>query len=68
MTNIIKNKAQDIYFDPNYAKLYETMENGKSEVFKYNSPLGKIYHIFIKREIPFSVDSETYYDLVTPYG
>ncbi|RKQ34283.1 GNAT family N-acetyltransferase [Oceanobacillus halophilus] len=58
----------DIYFEENYGKLYEDIENGKSEVFEYNSSIGKVFHLFIKREIPFSVNGKKYYDLVTPYG
>ena len=58
----------DIYFQPNYGKLYEKMENGTCEVFEYQSSLGQIHHMFIKREIPIKVDGKTYYDLITPYG
>jgi len=58
----------DIYFDPNYGKLYEKMENGTCEVFEHRSSLGHVHHMFIKREIPIKVDGKTYYDLITPYG
>lgn len=58
----------DIYFEPKYGKLYESIEKGKSVVFKYEGDYGKIQHMFIKREIPVKVDDKTYYDLVTPYG
>lgn len=59
---------RDIYFEENYGKLYEKMENGTSETFVYSSSIGTVRHMFIKREIPFSVNDETYFDLVTPYG
>lgn len=58
----------DLYFEPNYGKLYEKMENGESIVFKYNGEHGTITHMFIKRLIPIKVDGQSYYDLVTPYG
>lgn len=58
----------DIYFEPNYGKLYEKIEDGICEVFEYNCELGNIYHMFIKREIPLQINNKTYFDLVTPYG
>lgn len=58
----------DIYFEAKYGKLYEEIENGQSIVFKHNSSLGTIQHMFIKREIPIKVDNQIYYDLITPYG
>lgn len=58
----------DIYFDLNYARLYEDIENGKAEVFEFKHQSGTVRHLFIKRQIPIQLDGETYYDLVTPYG
>ncbi len=58
----------DIYFEPKYGKLYEKIENGKCEVFKYESDLGSIQHMFIKRKIPIEIDDKEYFDIVTPYG
>jgi serine/alanine adding enzyme len=58
----------DIYFDENYGKLYEEIENGKSEVFEYKTNYGHIRHMFIKREIPININDITWFDLVTPYG
>lgn len=58
----------DIYFEEKYGKLYENMENGKVEIFEYNSELGSVRNMFIKRKIPTKVDNRAYYDLVTPYG
>lgn len=58
----------DIYFDPNYGKLYEKAENGTAEIFEMETVNGKITNQFIKRKIPITVDSTTYYDIVTPYG
>ncbi|WKA57728.1 GNAT family N-acetyltransferase [Planococcus shenhongbingii] len=58
----------DIFFEENYGKLYEEIENGKCEVYTFNHPLGIVKHLFIKREVPIQIGSETYYDIVTPYG
>lgn len=60
--------SMDIYFQPEYGKLYETIEQGKSEVYEYKGPLGAIQHMYIRREIPIQIDHKTYYDLITPYG
>lgn len=58
----------DIYFDFQYAKLYEQIENGVACQWKYEGSEGEAEHIFIKREIPWPVHGEKYYDLITPYG
>lgn len=58
----------DIYFETAYGQLYEKIENGKCEVFHYNGEEGAIRHLYIKKEIPFRLAGETYYELVTPYG
>ena len=42
----------DIYFDPNYGKLYEDAEHGEAEIFVCQTENGKISNQFIKREIP----------------
>jgi hypothetical protein len=58
----------DIYFEYNYGKLYEPIENGTCELFEYRSSLGTIKHMFIKRKIPIHTGTEIFYDIVTPYG
>lgn len=62
------NSVQDIYFDPNYGKLYEKAENGKAVVWEYDGKEGKVCHQFIVREIPIQHGDEPWYDIVTPYG
>lgn len=57
----------DIYFEENYAKLYEKIENGKAERIAVSNEHGCIVSNVIKRKIPIEADRE-YYDLVTPYG
>lgn len=58
----------DVYFDENYGKLYEKVENGKSIVYKCETENGIIINQFIKRKIPIKLGNITYYDIVTPYG
>ena len=58
----------DIYFNENYAKLYEKTENGRAENFHFKSELGEVKNLFLIREIPIKINGETYYDIVTPYG
>lgn len=61
-------KSIDLYFDENYGKLYEKIENGKAEIFEFENEDGKITNQFLIREIPEKVNGKTYYDIVTPYG
>lgn len=58
----------DIYFEPNYGKLYEKIENGLSTLYEFKGDYGKIHHLFIKRQIDVEVDGTIWYDLTTPYG
>ena len=58
----------DIYFEPEYGKLYEKVENGKHEIFDFEHEYGRVYHSFIKREIESKLSNESWYDLITPYG
>ncbi|HSI68440.1 MAG TPA: GNAT family N-acetyltransferase [Planococcus sp. (in: firmicutes)] len=58
----------DIYLEENYGRLYEPIEKGQCEVFRFENELGSIRHMFIKREIPIDIDGQRYYDLLTPYG
>ncbi len=59
---------RDLYFDEKYGRLYEEIEKGTSQVFNFQHSFGTIQHMFIKREIPFKLNGQTYYDIVTPYG
>ncbi len=70
MANFIyDNCVLDIYFDKNYGKLYEKIENGQCGVYRYRSKLGAIDNMFIKREIPLLLENEgKYFDIITPYG
>ncbi len=57
----------DIYFEKEYAKLYEK-KNEKVEIFKFETEEGKGTNIFIKREILLKINNKSYYDIITPYG
>ena len=59
---------KDIYFDENYGKLYEKVEDGTAVVFKCETENGIIINQFIKRKIPIDMGNKEYYDIVTPYG
>ncbi|MFA9396911.1 MAG: peptidoglycan bridge formation glycyltransferase FemA/FemB family protein [Clostridiaceae bacterium] len=59
---------KDIYFQENYGKLYEKIEQGFCQVFEFKISIGTICHMFIKRQIPLLIDNKIYFDLVTPYG
>lgn len=58
---------KDLYFNPNYAKAYEDID-GKSDTFTFECLYGKVTNTFIMRKIPWNVNGDIYYDIVTPYG
>lgn len=58
----------DLYFEKNYGRLYEEVEGGLCEVFEFENSVGTVRHLYIKRQIPFCLEGEVYYDAVTPYG
>lgn len=58
----------DIYFEPDYARLYET-EDIKAVEYRFECEYGVITNLFLKRKIDISLSEDVqYYDLVTPYG
>lgn len=57
----------DLYFNPNYAKVYKDID-GDSDTFVFECPYGKITYTYILREIPWKLNGEVYFDIVTPYG
>ena len=61
-------KYPDIYFEPDYAELYETEENRAVE-YRFECEYGFITNLFLKRQIDIKLPDEVqYYDIVTPYG
>ena len=58
----------DIYFEPDYARLYETDET-KAVEFRFENEYGVITNLFLKRKINVQpADGIQYYDITTPYG
>lgn len=58
----------DIYFQPEYGKLYEKIEGGICEVFEFKGESGAIKNMYIKRPVPWAIEGVQYYDVTTPYG
>ncbi len=58
---------QDVYFNPNYSQVYKDID-GDSKTFTFECPFGKVTNTFIMRKIPWTLDGNVYYDIVTPYG
>lgn len=58
----------DIYFEPDYAKLYEN-DDSQAVEFRFECEYGVITNLFLKRKINITLDDGIqYYDIVTPYG
>lgn len=58
----------DIYFEPDYARLYETDE-AKAVEYRFECEYGIITNLFLKRNIDICLeDGKQYYDIITPYG
>ena len=57
----------DLYFDPNYAKVYEHID-GKSDTFHFACPYGEMQNTFILRPVKWKLDDKEWFDIVTPYG
>lgn len=69
-----KMKAIDIYFTPEYCKIYENNKEGESKLFVYEEDDRIICYPFLMRKINDldisavkSLDKE-YFDIITPYG
>ena len=59
---------RDIYFTPQYCKIYENNGDGLLRNSTMNSKYGKVYYNFLLREIDWLIDNKRYYDITTPYG
>jgi hypothetical protein len=62
------NHLPDIYFTPQYGRLYERHEGGVCTSFTHQSRLGEVYFQFIKRPLEQFEGFSDYSDIVTPYG
>lgn len=68
MSNVESCAYPDIYFEPAYARLYETEDN-KAIEYRFECEYGVITNLFLKRKINIPLSNGIqYYDLVTPYG
>ena len=59
-------RVPDIYFLPEYGRLFEDVEQGEFHEFNYRSQYGTVVYQFIKR--PISLSEGRLFDLITPYG
>jgi len=59
---------KDLYFTPEYGRLYERIEQGLLQTFSFSVPEGEIYYQYLKRPVPYLVNGIQYYDAMTPYG
>ena len=63
-----KERYPDIYFEPEYAALYEDEQN-KAVEYVYSDENGTVTNLFMKRKINIETgDGAPYYDIITPYG
>ncbi len=58
----------DIYFAPQYCKIWEDYGDGKAQAFLYESTLGKILYPYLIRKIDYTKSNINYFDISTPYG
>ena len=58
----------DIFFSEKYGKLWERIEHGVCETFRFSYDGSTVQNMFIRRETPWEIDGERYFDVITPYG
>ncbi|MGL4402164.1 MAG: lipid II:glycine glycyltransferase FemX [Fusobacteriaceae bacterium] len=58
----------DVYFEEKYGKIYELNGEGELKTFRLENENGSVDYKFLKREIPFTVGGQKYFDIATPYG
>jgi len=66
--DLIKQYNLDIYFAPQYCKIWEDYGDGKAQAFLYESTLGKILYPYLIRKIDYTKSNINYFDISTPYG
>ena len=62
------SRLPDIYFAPEYGRLYESHEGGLCQAFTHRSGLGEVYFQYIRRPLDHFEGFSEYSDIVTPYG
>ncbi|MCL2623694.1 MAG: GNAT family N-acetyltransferase [Planctomycetaceae bacterium] len=58
----------DIYFIPEYGKLFEHHDHGQWHKFEFDCAFGKVYYSFIVRPIMIDDQETKHFDCITPYG
>ena len=58
----------DIYFTPEWGETSRLLEPGEPFQYVFQSDVGCVKNLFIKRVIPQSVNGEQFFDIATPYG
>ena len=66
--DLIRRYNLDIYFAPQYCKIWEDYGDGKVQAFLYESSSGKILYPYLIREIDYIKLNINYFDISTPYG
>ena len=65
---LVKLYKLDVYFAPQYCKIWEEYGDGKSQAIFYESSLGKVLYPFLLRKVNFRELDSDYFDISTPYG
>ena len=68
MTLVSKSLMPDIFFLPEWGKIYARQEKGEHEVFDFATDYGQVSYQFVVRPIPIDVGGVRYYDTITPFG
>ncbi len=58
----------DVFYQDEYVKLNEVIENGVFEKFNFQCEYGIIEYKYLKRKIEIVYDGIEYFDIVSPYG
>lgn len=58
----------DIFFRLEYGKLYESIEKGTTELYKFEEDGSVAQYLYIKRPVPWLIQGEQFFDTITPYG
>ena len=66
--DLIKRYNLDIYFAPQYCKIWENYGDGEVQAFLYESALGKILYPYLIRKVDYKKSDVNYFDISTPYG
>jgi len=66
--DLINRYNLDIYFAPQYCKIWEDYGDGKTQAFLYESSLGKVLYPYLIRKIDYKKSNINYFDISTPYG